>query len=176
MQEDDLYAELGIEPRASFEQVERAYRFSMELWGDGALATYSLLEPGEAEERRARVKRAYGVLSDPVKRREYDERHGHPPPDAAPLPVPVPAAAKMPEQVSGPALRRVREARGLTLPQIASTTKIGTRTLEAIEDDRFDALPPAVYLRGFLHEYARLVGLDPRQVAEAYMRRPRVRK
>jgi cytoskeletal protein RodZ len=32
-------------------------------------------------------------------------------------------------------------------------------------------LPAPVYLRGFLQEYARLVGIDQRRVADAYMSR-----
>jgi hypothetical protein len=43
--------------------------------------------------------------------------------------------------------------------------------LEYIEEDRFAFLPPPVYLRGFLQEYARLVGLDPREVADRYLER-----
>jgi hypothetical protein len=174
--EEDLYAVLGLEPRAPFDQVERAYRFSMELYGETTLALYSLLEPGEAEERRARVKHAYTVLSDPAKRREYDERHGHPPPDEPAPSAPPPIAARMPEPVTGPALRRVREARSLSLHHIASVTKVGVRVLEAIEDDRFELLPPPVYLRSFLQEYARLIGLDGRQAADAYMKRLPARK
>ena len=48
----------------------------------------------------------------------------------------------MPAEVTGPALRRVREARGLSLHQLAATTKIGVRFLEYIEEDRFTYLPP----------------------------------
>jgi curved DNA-binding protein CbpA len=169
--EDDLYAVLGLEPGAAYDQVERAYRFALELYGENTLATYSLLEPGEAEEQRARVKEAYSVLSDPAKRRDYDDRRGYQPPAQAP-PPPMPVApARMPAEVTGPALRRVREARGLTLHHIAATTKIGVRFLQYIEDDRFAYLPPSVYLRGFLQEYARLIGLDPREMADAYLKR-----
>ena len=39
------YEVLGIERTASLPQVERAYRFCLEMYGQGALATYSLLEP-----------------------------------------------------------------------------------------------------------------------------------
>jgi cytoskeletal protein RodZ len=59
----------------------------------------------------------------------------------------------------------------MSLRQIATVTKIGMRYLEYIEGDRFDFLPPAVYLRGFLQEYAKQLGLDPRGVAGAYMSR-----
>lgn len=170
---DDLYAVLGLEPRASAEQLERAYRFCLELYGESALATYSLLDPAEADDQRARVQEAYAVLSDAQRRRAYDESHGFQPPDAAVLPfaAPPPPAAVLPADVSGPALRRIREARGLSLRHIAAVTKIGIRFLEYIEEDRFAFLPPPVYLRGFLQEYARLVGLEPRSLADAYMQR-----
>jgi flagellar biosynthesis protein FlhG len=77
----------------------------------------------------------------------------------------------MPSVLTGADLRRRREARGLSLRHIASVTKIGMRYLEYIEEDRFALLPAPVYLRGFLQEYARLVGIDQRLAAEAYMSR-----
>jgi curved DNA-binding protein CbpA len=169
---DDLYAALGLEPRATADELERAYRFCIDLYGEGALATYSLLDPAEAEEQRARAQQAYEVLCDPERRKAYDESHGFLPPDAPVLSFPPPApAAELPLEVSGPALRRVREARGLSLRHISAATKIGIRFLEYIEEDRFAFLPPPVYLRGFLQEYARLIGLEPRSLADAYMRR-----
>jgi curved DNA-binding protein CbpA len=172
---DDLYGILGLEPRASTEQVERAYRFWLELYGEGSLATYSLLEPQEAEEQRTRVREAYEVLSDPRRRREYDDGRGYGDMEREPEPPSQAAAVspELPSEINGPALRRVREARGLSLTRIAEITKIGVRHLEYIEGDRFDFLPPMAYLRGFLQQYALLVGLDPRSVADGYMRRLR---
>lgn len=170
---DDLYGVLGLEPRASGGQVERAYRFCLELYGEGSLATYSLLEPSEAEERRQLVSEAYAVLSDPERRRQYDEGHGFQPPEPQQLTFPLPAtrSAEAPAEVTGAELRRLREGRGLSLRQISSVTKIGVRFLEYIEEERVALLPPPVYLRGFLQEYARQLGLEPRGLAEAYMRR-----
>jgi curved DNA-binding protein CbpA len=172
---DDLYLVLGLEPRASGEQVERAYRFCLELYGEESVATYSLLEPHEAEAQRVRVREAYDVLGDPERRRAYDESQGFLPPDGGVLPFPpapsAPARPAMPAEVTGPELKRVRETRGVSLRHIASVTKIGVRFLEYIEEDRFAFLPPPVYLRGFLQEYARLVGLEPREVAERYIAR-----
>ncbi len=172
---DDLYAALGLEPRASSDEVERAYRFSLELYGEGALATYSLLEPAEAEAMRTRVREAYEVLSDEQKRQAYDAAQGFLPPDTPVLPFPGPKASReqeqLPEVLTGAELRRLREARGVSLRHIASVTKIGLRYLEYLEEDRFQFLPAPVYLRGFLQEYARLVGIDPRRTADAYMSR-----
>ena len=177
LERGDLYAVLGLEPRASAEQVERAYRFCLELYGEGALATYSLLEPEEAEQQRTRVREAYEILSDAARRSAYDAGQGFLPPDAPVLAFPTaaagpgPAEAELPEALSGADLRRLREARGMSLRHIASVTKIGMRYLEYIEEDRFALLPAPVYLRGFLQEYARLVGIDQRRVADAYMSR-----
>ncbi|HKZ32495.1 MAG TPA: helix-turn-helix domain-containing protein [Vicinamibacteria bacterium] len=172
---DDLYAALGLEPRASRDEVERAYRFSLELYGEGALGTYSLLEPAEAEAQRVRVCEAYEVLSDEQKRQAYDAAQGFLPPETPVLPFPSPKhsrdAQELPEVLTGAELRRMREARGVSLRHIASVTKIGLRYLEYLEEDRFQFLPAPVYLRGFLQEYARLVGIDPRRTADAYMSR-----
>ena len=176
MEREDLYDVLGLEPGASREQVERAYRFSLEMYGQDALATYSLLEPVEMEAERARIQEAYEVLADPEQRRAYDDSHGFAAPEASAVPFPPLSGtgaeeAELPEVLSGADLRRIRESRGVSLRQIASVTKIGTRFLEYIEEDRFALLPAPVYLRGFLQEYARTIGLDPPGVAQAYMSR-----
>jgi flagellar biosynthesis protein FlhG len=170
--DDDLYAALGLEPGAAPEQIERAYRFCQELYGEASLATYSLLEPHEAEAQRARVREAHEVLADPPRRRAYDLSRGYPAPSAeAEVPPPAAAPPASLAEVTGPGLRRHRESLGISLRHVAAVSKVGVRFLEYIEQERFEMLPPPVYLRGFLQEYARAVRLDPRTVAEAYLAR-----
>jgi len=77
----------------------------------------------------------------------------------------------LPDPVTGPDLKRFRESRGISLREIATASKVGIRYLEYIEAERKDVLPAPVYLRGFVQEYARVVGLDPRQTAESYVAR-----
>jgi len=180
------YDVLGLDPRASREQVEKAYRFCLDMYGEGAIATYSLLDRKEVDAARARIHQAYEVLSDAPRRREYDLGLGIQSSSAPLLPFPsqgdapgggegAPAGEASgeldlpPGPVTGPELKRLRESRGVSLREIAQVSKIGIRFLEYIEDDRFPFLPAAVYLRGFLQEYAKAVGLDPRRTAEAYM-------
>ena len=175
------YHVLGLPPQASREQIERAFRFCNEMYGPASLATYSLLEPSDVEATRTRIDEAYAVLMDPGRRRAYDENLGL----RAPGVVPYPPAedggdaqqllgsdpVELPEVVTGPALKRVREMRGISLRQIATESKVGVRYLQYIEEDRFSFLPAPVYLRGFLSEYARVVGLDGRRVVESYIAR-----
>jgi flagellar biosynthesis protein FlhG len=193
MSSETLYDVLGIGPRASPEQIERAYRHALGLYDEDSLATYSLFGPEERRAHRARVQEAYDVLRDPVRRSEYDEVQrisgslgaalaavspAHPPPAGrAPSgPPPAPGAGDraappsvLPDPVCGSDLKAARERSGVTLRDIAATSKVGVRYLEYIEGDRFDQLPAPVYLRGFVQEYARVIHLDPRRTAESYL-------
>lgn len=67
----------------------------------------------------------------------------------------------------GSSFRNARESRGWTLEQIAGETRIGTRFLEAIENETFSVLPGGIFSRGFVRAYADKLGLDvERSVAE----------
>jgi cytoskeleton protein RodZ len=66
-------------------------------------------------------------------------------------------------------LRRQREAREISLREIADRTKISLRYLQAMEDDRFEVLPAPIFAKGFLREYARYVGLSPDEVVNHYL-------
>lgn len=59
----------------------------------------------------------------------------------------------------GPALRQAREAKKLTIEDIAATTRISLRHLAAIENSRFDTFVGAIYGLGFVRAYARMVGM-----------------
>ncbi len=84
---------------------------------------------------------------------------------------PRPRPYEIPEgvEINGDLLRQVRLARGLTLAQLADRTRIGTKHLENVEGDRYDALPAGVYLRGILMNLARELGLDGLRVARSYL-------
>lgn len=63
-------------------------------------------------------------------------------------------------QSVGDRLRQAREARGISLDQIASQTRIPIRHLQAIEREEWDALPAVTYSVGFARAYGNAVGLD----------------
>lgn len=60
----------------------------------------------------------------------------------------------------GETLRRARAARGLTIEQIATELRIEAPLLRALEDERFDAIGPPVFAKGYLKHYSQLLGLD----------------
>jgi cytoskeletal protein RodZ len=69
----------------------------------------------------------------------------------------------------GPHLRRAREKRGLSLQQVAATTKISARVLEALERNDISKLPGGIFSRSFVRAYAREVGLDPEETVERFV-------
>lgn len=69
----------------------------------------------------------------------------------------------------GARLRRAREARGLSLSDVAEATKISHTALEAIERDDLKRLPGGIFTRAFVRAYAQLVGLDPDGTLQAFL-------
>jgi cytoskeleton protein RodZ len=68
----------------------------------------------------------------------------------------------------GERLRQEREAKGVSLEDIASQTRIGVRMLKAIEEEHFEQLPGGIYNKAFLRQYASFLGLDQEQVVREY--------
>jgi cytoskeletal protein RodZ len=64
-------------------------------------------------------------------------------------------------------LRAAREARKLTVYQVAETTKIRTDHIRALEEGNFDVFSAPVYIRGFVRIYATLLKLDVPQIMAA---------
>lgn len=67
-------------------------------------------------------------------------------------------------------LREHRESRGTTLEEAARVTRIGKNYLAALEEGRFDTIPNAAYVKGFLRAYASFLGLSGDDVVGMYER------
>lgn len=70
----------------------------------------------------------------------------------------------------GARLRAAREAKNLSLEDIANLTRLRAEHLRAIEDDDLARLPEPVYARNYVRAYARAVGIDAEEVARAFDR------
>ncbi len=156
-----------LESRATYDQQMRVYGMVEAADGDAAHATAAGAPPEAAPG---------AAPSDPESGPpEYD--------GAPPLPDPLSSAPSGeatpgsddpgPRRVpsTGAQLRHAREARGLSLEAIAGETKVRPSHLKAIERERFADLPAPVFIRGFLREYSRCLGLPPDDVIRLYMLR-----
>jgi cytoskeleton protein RodZ len=59
--------------------------------------------------------------------------------------------------------------RGITLEEIAEATKIGTRSLRALEEQDFDKLPGGIFNKGFVRAYSKYLGIDEDQAVADYV-------
>jgi len=194
---DSHYELLDVPPTASFEDIRRANRRIRDIYGAESIAISGLYDPASLEAVHRRLDLAYTSLMDATKRKEYDMELF---PDGVPMPVSPPphavgaevlpprqpakvddlatlaARPPMPDispqtEFTGSLLRQIREAIGIELREIAERSKIGMAYLHALEAETFSKLPAAVYVRGFLSEYARALGLDGERVKQTYLAR-----
>ena len=68
----------------------------------------------------------------------------------------------------GEILKNTREAKGITIEQVAEATSIRVLYLEAIENEQFNLVPGEVYLKGFIRNYANYIGLNGPAMVEKY--------
>ena len=192
LSEQDHYETLEIPPTAPPEDIDRAYRLARATYAEDSLAGHSVFEAGDVEILRERIEIAFRTLADPEAREAYDaklaERAEEPPAPVASDPLTVATSVAPPAvpietleleeldaedegEFDGARLRRARLRHGVELEEIAGVTKVNLTYLRFIEEERFEDLPAAVYVRGFVMGYASCVGLEPKRVAQSYMRR-----
>jgi len=69
-----------------------------------------------------------------------------------------------PVQLLGDFLKEKRLAKNLTLEKISQKTKINLNILKAIENNDYQNLPSAAYIKGFVTSYSKTLGLDQAEV------------
>lgn len=196
--EQTYYEILETEPGVSDEEIRRAYRTVKDNYASGSSVIAGLYDDHELAALHARINAAHDTLFAPDRRRLYDL--ALPEADlaravraAAAVTRPAvgtggsagAAAEDRPDaseavidpaaEVTGAFLKKVREIRGLELNDIAQRTKISERYLRALEDEQFADMPAAVYVRGYVTEYARALRLNPQRAAESYLVRYRAK-
>lgn len=72
------------------------------------------------------------------------------------------------EYQPGAFLLSKREERGYSVEYVAARLNLRTRVIELLEADNYEALPEAVFIKGYIRAYARLLDLDSKPLIEAY--------
>jgi hypothetical protein len=68
----------------------------------------------------------------------------------------------------GNSLREARERQGLDYGEVELATKIRAKYIRALEDEEFEILPSATYIKGFMRSYAEFLGLDGQLYVDEY--------
>ncbi|MDQ3045775.1 MAG: helix-turn-helix domain-containing protein [Chloroflexota bacterium] len=68
----------------------------------------------------------------------------------------------------GDTLRQARAHKGVTLKEAEHATRINRHHLAGLEDENFDALPPLIYQRGIVRNYAAYLGLDANKLLSLF--------
>jgi cytoskeletal protein RodZ len=69
----------------------------------------------------------------------------------------------------GSRLRSARESKGITLDQAQRDTRISSRILTALENDRIaEIVSGPVYIKSFIKKYANYLGLNGTDLAESF--------
>lgn len=68
----------------------------------------------------------------------------------------------------GEKLRQAREARDITISEVAEQTRISPLYIESIENDDYRTLPGGIFNKGFVKSYAKYVGVDEQEALQDY--------
>ena len=76
----------------------------------------------------------------------------------------------------GQELKRERELRGISLKEIADSTKVSLRFLRALENDQLEILPGKFFTKGIIRSYADYIGLESDKILDIYYENLRAEK
>ena len=188
--EQNYYELLEVSPHATRKEIQDAFELAKATYGPDSVATYTLFTLAESRELLKKIEEAYYVLIDDENRREYDkwlagerlipferrttviEIEATTPNRRAEVLSTGQLSLEITEDmVNGDFLKRMRTDMCIDLQDIARKTKISITHLENIETENFANLPPGVYLKGYLFQYAGYLGLNPEIVVKGFLKR-----
>ena len=160
---------LELAPDAKLKDVRKAYLFLQDLYSSESIASLPVTDELSYRDKQSildDIEAAYQHLLD-FFAAGGTKGTGQLPPDRTDL-------RELVESISvydGPSLRKVRECLGISIEDIAQETRVPRHHLRHIEAENFDELPPPVYTRGFVVNFAEVLLLDPQVVAKDFMSR-----
>lgn len=73
-------------------------------------------------------------------------------------------------EFDGGFLQRIRLYKNISIDKMSEATRISRPYLMAVETNDYKSLPAAVFVRGFIVQVARLLGIDENKAAASYMK------
>jgi len=152
---------LFAEPVKKRKQRQFKVRVRLEEQGPGGEGETLAQEAGEYSEP------AVAESWVPVEEEEEEE------PAARPITLRKPVSVPPDAVFSGELLQKLREEAGVSLHVVSETTKVSIYNLRLLEAEDWKRLPALVYIKGFISNYARYLGIDEKRVQSDMMDRYR---
>lgn len=193
----NYYEILELGANAPQHEISAAYERARATYSGENAAIYTIFSEQEARELLVLIDEAYQVLGNKILRNIYDQRllsgrsslndltyasileaskqlYPEPKPEKTAVSYKKDEAfeKEIQEQTNwdGAFLKKVREYKQLTTQKISEITKINSYYVTAIENMEPENLPAVVFVRGYVVQIAKALGLDDKKVADSYMK------
>lgn len=193
----NYYDILELSTGAAQHEVTKAYERAKATYSGDNPAIYTIFSEQEARALLVLIEEAYAVLGNKNLRGVYDQRllSGRFPANELTYDAIVnaskkatPDAPREPGKVNykkdeafekeiltrenwdGEFLRKVRDYKNIPVSKLSAITKVNSYYVTAIENMDPEALPAPVFIRGYVVQIAKVLGLNEKKVADSYMR------
>lgn len=198
-QEQTYYQILEVSIDAGEHEIHEAYQRAKATYSTDSPALYTMFTQTEAQQLNHLIEEAYAVLGNQRLRLAYNEKLKSETPansggNRVSINVHKPSNEiasegglgrtkygtykinqAMEDEIKaqtvwdGTFLKKVREYKEIPVESIAETTRIGLSYLIAMENNDFTAIPAPVFVRGFLIQLCKILGIDERRVTKSYL-------
>lgn len=194
----NYYDVLEVSPHCQQHEITTAYERAKATYAGENPAIYTIFSEHEARELLKLVEEAYQVLGNKTLRSLYDEKVSQvqvkpedltyenlksaskavvpdlnkktpSKPEFQPDPE-MENLIKKSQDWTGALLKQVREYKKYSLERLSEITKISAYYIHSIEKNDPKNLPASVFVRGYVGQIAKVLGLDEKKVCESYMR------
>lgn len=77
---------------------------------------------------------------------------------------------KSEKNCDGSYFKKIREYKNISIEKMSEITRVSSTYLNALETNNYRSLPAPVFVRGFVVQVARVLGIDEKQAADSYLR------
>ncbi len=188
-QDKNYYEILEIPIDASQQAIHKAYQDAKKLFNQSNPALYSIFSPEEAREYLNLIEEAYSILKNEPLRESYNSKllgtHSNDTPASSSQTTPSRSKSLRPPNHEikdemeefiktntiwdGQTIKTIRNYKNIPLDWISQATKISKTYLCALEEENPKALPAPVFVRGFIIQVSKILGLNEKSVTDSYM-------
>jgi curved DNA-binding protein CbpA len=192
----NYYDILELKPDSAQHEVSKAHDRAKNTYSGDNPAIYTIFSEQEARDLLVLIEEAYSVLGNKNLREIYDQRllsgrfqntelsyeailnaskQLYPEPKQEEKKEPFKKDESFEKEISacgkwdGEFLRKVREYKNITPSKMSQITKINSYYVTSIEKMDPEKLPAPVFIRGYVVQIAKVLGLDGKKVADSYM-------